>query len=178
MAKPLAGETDGRELALEAARTALTAGSILRKGHSTPWDMQLRHAGCLSSHWCALEVDGVEGYRKQCVLTLIFLALHREHPVRLLRCVRRPAPEYPGGCCSGGVGKLLAGGVGVVGVVNCGVEVVETGGSVGGSGPDIVETRMSVVRRAIGWTLPETNRPGPGRVSRGPDRGGIGWLEV
>ena len=117
---------------------------------------------------------GQSRYRKQGMLTLIFLALQREHPVRLLRCVRRPAPGYPGGCCSGGVGKLLAGGVGVVGVVNCGVEAVETAESVGGSRPDIIETMMSVVWRAIGWVLPETIRPVPGRVSRGPDRGGIG----
>ena len=93
------------------------------------------------------------GYRKQGTLTLIFLALHREHPVRLLRCVRRPALAYPGGCCRGGVGKLLAGGVGAVGVVDCGAEVVETGGSGGGSRSDMIETssRMDVCVAASDW---------------------------
>jgi hypothetical protein len=47
---------------------------------------------------------------------LIFLALHREQPVRLFLCVRRPALAYPGGCWTGGVGKLLSRDVGVVGV--------------------------------------------------------------
>ena len=47
----LAGDTGELDFAFE-ARPVLAAAPALRNGHSTPWDMQLRHAGRLSSH-CA-----------------------------------------------------------------------------------------------------------------------------
>lgn len=58
----------------------------VRKGHSTPWEMQLRHAGCRSSHWSCQLAACISPSR---IRTLIFLRLQMAQPVRLLRCVRR-----------------------------------------------------------------------------------------
>jgi hypothetical protein len=47
----LAGDIGDCDLACdEGRRVAVVSAMPFRKGHSTPWDMQLRHAGCLSSH--------------------------------------------------------------------------------------------------------------------------------
>jgi hypothetical protein len=83
---------------------------------------------------------------------LIFLALHREQPVRLFLCVCQPALVNTTGCWTGGVGRLPPRDVGVVGVVICWAEVAETAGD-GGSRSDMIEmsSHMSVCVSVIGW---------------------------
>ncbi len=76
--------------------------------------------------------------------TLIFLALHVAHPVRLFLWARRPTLAYPGGCCIDGVGVGAAAlsrdaGVGGVAAVVRPVDGVEAACSAGDSRSDMTE---------------------------------------
>lgn len=92
------------------------------------------------------------------VATLIFLALHVEHPVRLFLCDRRPKVVYPAGWdTERGFGKLFSGKAWTVGVeASWPPGGAESGRPDGGTTPDMtpVDTCFNIGVQMIGQDPP------------------------